>query len=64
VPRKAYALLEDGIVREFHRLYYNSGSRTWSNTFWLGTPAREKFFLTFNPGGYLQRRTPTAGLDP
>jgi cephalosporin hydroxylase len=41
VPRKAYALLEDRIVREFHRLYYNSGSRTWSNTFWLGTPAQK-----------------------
>jgi cephalosporin hydroxylase len=25
---------------------------------------REKFFLTFNPGGYFQRQTPTAGLDP
>jgi cephalosporin hydroxylase len=41
VPRKAYALLGDRIVREFHRLYYNWGSRTWSNTFWLGTPAQK-----------------------
>jgi cephalosporin hydroxylase len=28
---------ESLVVREFHRLYYNSASRTWSNTFWLGT---------------------------
>lgn len=41
VPRRAYDLLEDRIVREFHRLYYNSGSRTWSNTHWLGTPAQK-----------------------
>jgi cephalosporin hydroxylase len=41
VPRKAYALLEKRIAREFHRLYYNSGSRTWSNTFWLGTRAQK-----------------------
>ena len=41
MPRKAYALLGDRIVREFHRLYYNSGSRTWSNTYWLGTPAQK-----------------------
>ena len=41
MPRSAYRLLEDRIVREFHRLYYNSGSRTWSNTNWLGTPAQK-----------------------
>jgi cephalosporin hydroxylase len=41
VPRKAFDLFEDRVVREFHRLYYNSGSRTWSNTFWLGTPAQK-----------------------
>jgi cephalosporin hydroxylase len=41
VPRKAYELFEDRVVREFHRLYYNSGSRTWSDTYWLGTPAQK-----------------------
>jgi len=41
VPRKAYTLLEERIVREFHRLYYNSGSRTWSRTYWLGTHAQK-----------------------
>jgi cephalosporin hydroxylase len=41
VPRKAYELFEDRVVREFHRLYYNSGSRTWSDTHWLGTPAQK-----------------------
>jgi cephalosporin hydroxylase len=29
--------LEGSIVRAFHRLYYSSGSRTWSNTAWFGT---------------------------
>jgi cephalosporin hydroxylase len=41
VPRKAYTLFEDRVVREFHRLYYNSRSRTWSDTYWLGTPAQK-----------------------
>jgi cephalosporin hydroxylase len=41
VPRKAYALLEDRIIQEFHRIYYDSGSRTWSKTHWLGTPAQK-----------------------
>ena len=41
VPRKAYVLLENRIVREFHRLYYNWGSRTWSNTYWLGTQTQK-----------------------
>jgi cephalosporin hydroxylase len=27
------------IVRDFHRLYYESEKRTWSNTFWLGHPS-------------------------
>jgi cephalosporin hydroxylase len=29
------------IVRPFHRLFYESGTRTWSNTRWLGTPAQK-----------------------
>jgi cephalosporin hydroxylase len=41
VPRRAYGLLEERIIREFHRIYYNSGSRTWSKTYWLGTPAQK-----------------------
>jgi len=34
-------LLSERIVREFHKLYYESGSRTWENTFWFGVPARK-----------------------
>ena len=26
------------IVKEFQRLYYNTRSRTWKNTYWLGVP--------------------------
>lgn len=26
------------IVKEFQRLYYNTRSRTWQNTYWLGVP--------------------------
>jgi cephalosporin hydroxylase len=33
--------LEASIVWAFHRLYYNSGSRTWSNTYWLGTQTQK-----------------------
>jgi cephalosporin hydroxylase len=29
------------IVRPFHRLFYESGTRTWSNTRWLGVPAQK-----------------------
>jgi cephalosporin hydroxylase len=29
------------IVRRFHRLFYESGTRTWSNTRWLGVPAQK-----------------------
>jgi len=29
------------IVRPFHRLFYESGTRTWSSTRWLGTPAQK-----------------------
>jgi cephalosporin hydroxylase len=27
-----------GAVEEFHALYYRQASRTWQNTFWIGTP--------------------------
>jgi cephalosporin hydroxylase len=33
--------LEASIVWAFHRLYYSSGSRTWSNTYWLGTQTQK-----------------------
>lgn len=29
------------VVRAFHRLYYCSSLRTWSNTYWLGTQAQK-----------------------
>jgi cephalosporin hydroxylase len=32
---------DEAIVRAFHRLYYRSAQRTWSNTFWLGTAAQK-----------------------
>jgi cephalosporin hydroxylase len=30
--------IRNSIVREFQRLYYNTRSRTWQNTRWLGVP--------------------------
>jgi cephalosporin hydroxylase len=33
--------LEASIVWAFHRLYYSYGSRTWSNTYWLGTQTQK-----------------------
>jgi cephalosporin hydroxylase len=30
--------IRNTIVRQFHRLYYNTRSRTWTNTRWLGVP--------------------------
>jgi cephalosporin hydroxylase len=35
------ALTERRVVRPFHRLFYESGTRTWSNTRWLGVPAQK-----------------------
>jgi cephalosporin hydroxylase len=35
------AARERRVVRPFHRLFYESGVRTWSNTRWLGTPAQK-----------------------
>jgi cephalosporin hydroxylase len=32
------------VVRPFHRLFYNSGRQTWSNTHWLGVPAQKCAF--------------------
>ena len=33
--------LEAAIVRQFHRVYYHYGSKTWSNTYWLGTQTQK-----------------------
>jgi cephalosporin hydroxylase len=32
------------VVRQFHRLFYRSGRKTWSNTSWLGTAAQKCAF--------------------
>lgn len=29
------------VIRSFHRLFYDSGTQTWSNTRWLGVPAQK-----------------------
>jgi cephalosporin hydroxylase len=41
VLRPFQGLLEPAIVRAFHRLYYSSGSKTWSNTYWFGTQTQK-----------------------
>jgi cephalosporin hydroxylase len=38
------AVAERRTVRSFHRLFYDSGTRTWSNTRWLGVPAQKCVF--------------------
>ena len=35
------AITDRRVVRPFHRLFYDSGAQTWSNTFWLGIPAQK-----------------------
>jgi cephalosporin hydroxylase len=35
------ALTERRVIRAFHRLFYESGTQTWSNTRWLGVPAQK-----------------------
>jgi cephalosporin hydroxylase len=42
--RTSSAIAERRIVRPFHRLFYNSGKQTWSNTHWLGVPAQKCAF--------------------
>jgi cephalosporin hydroxylase len=37
-------MLERRVVRRFHRLFYDSGVETWSNTHWLGVPAQKCAF--------------------
>ena len=42
LPRQALrALTERPVVRAFHRLFYDSGTQTWSNTRWLGVAAQK-----------------------
>jgi cephalosporin hydroxylase len=42
--RASSALRERRVVQPFHRLFYNSGKQTWSNTHWLGVPAQKCAF--------------------
>ena len=42
--RSSSALRERRVVRPFHRLFYNSGKQTWSDTHWLGVPAQKCAF--------------------
>jgi len=44
VRRISSAITDRRVVRPFHRLFYNSGKRTWSNTHWLGIPAQKCAF--------------------
>jgi cephalosporin hydroxylase len=45
LARKASMIaLERRAVRPFHRLFYASGTRTWSNTHWLGVAAQKCAF--------------------
>jgi cephalosporin hydroxylase len=34
-------VLQKNIVDNFHKLYYDSNQRTWSNTFWLGVSCQK-----------------------
>ncbi len=42
--RTSSAITERRVVRSFHRLFYDSGKQTWSNTHWLGVPAQKCAF--------------------
>ena len=45
LARRASAARRDRrVVRRFHRLFYNSGKQTWSNTHWLGVAAQKCAF--------------------
>jgi cephalosporin hydroxylase len=39
--RALRALTERRVIRAFHRLFYESGTQTWSNTRWLGVPTQK-----------------------
>jgi cephalosporin hydroxylase len=42
--RTSLAITEHRVVRPFHRLFYDSGKQTWSNTYWLGVAAQKCAF--------------------
>jgi cephalosporin hydroxylase len=45
LARRASAVRRDRrVVLPFHRLFYNSGKQTWSNTHWLGVAAQKCAF--------------------
>jgi len=44
LKRTSSAITERRVVRPFHRLFYDSGKQTWSNTYWLGVPAQKCAF--------------------
>ena len=44
LTRTSSAITERRVVRPFHRLFYDSGKQTWSNTYWLGVPAQKCAF--------------------
>jgi cephalosporin hydroxylase len=42
--RTSSAITARFVVRPFHRLFYNSGKQTWSDTHWLGVPTQKCAF--------------------
>jgi cephalosporin hydroxylase len=44
VRRGSATSTERRVVRRFHRLFYNSGKQTWSDTHWLGVRAQKCAF--------------------
>jgi cephalosporin hydroxylase len=42
--RTGRALVRSQVVNAFHKLFYNSGVETWSNTRWLGVPTQKCAF--------------------
>jgi cephalosporin hydroxylase len=44
VRRGSATSTERRVVRPFHRLFYNSGKQTWSDTHWLGVRAQKCAF--------------------
>jgi cephalosporin hydroxylase len=42
--RTSRSFARNRVVTAFHRLFYNLGAQTWSNTHWLGVPAQKCAF--------------------
>lgn len=42
--RTSRSLVRNRVVNTFHKLFYDSGAETWSNTRWLGVPAQKCAF--------------------